>query len=149
MPLKVEFNTNQFRTEIRQFTEDVEDAIIEAIKDAGERFVTDARNMVKSQGGFGDRTTNLRSSIGYSILKDGKIIFGDFKGKKAEGVAAAKRAVEEVPKVKGFQLIGVAGMEYASIVEGKGMNVISIQAEALLVDLKDYMDIIEKRFNKK
>lgn len=149
MPLKVEFNTNQFRTEIRQFTGEVEDAIIEAMKYAGEDFVTSARNMAKSQGGFGDRTGNLRSSIGYAILKDGEVIFGDFKGKKAEGISAAKKTVEGVPKIKGFQLIGVAGMEYASVVESKGMNVISIQAETLLVDLKDYMNGIEKRFNKK
>jgi hypothetical protein len=148
MPLKVEFNTNQFRTEIKQLNGDVEDAIIEAMKYAGENFVKDARNMVKSQGGFGDRTANLRSSIGYAILKDGDVIFGDFKG-NAEGISAAKKTISEVQKVKGFQLIGMAGMDYASIVESKGMNVISIQAESLLVDLKDYMKVIEKRFNKK
>lgn len=148
MPITIK-NIDKIKGQLKSAAENIEFDIIEAMKDAGERFVTDARDMKESQGGFGDHSGNLRSSIGYAILKDGEVIFGDFKGKSAEGISAAKKTVEEVPKKKGFQLIGVAGMEYASAVESKGKNVISIQAEALIIDLKDHIKIIENRYNKK
>jgi len=109
----------------------------------GEQFVKDARQMKKSDGGFGDVTGNLRSSIGYFILKDGQIIKSNLKG-KASGKSAAQQFVETLPKKMGFQLIGIAGMNYASTVESKGKNVISIQAEAALIDLKDLLNDVIK-----
>lgn len=148
MPIKIK-NIDKIKGQLKSVAEKIEFDIIEAMKRAGEDFATSAREMKGSQGGFDDRTGNLRSSIGYCILKDGEVIFGDFKGKSTEGISAAKQAVSEVPKKQGFQLIGVAGMEYASAVESKGKNVISIQAEALIIDLKDYIEIIENRYNKK
>ena len=148
MPIKLQYNINQILGELNQFAQDIEDDIIESMKQAGEDFVTGAREMGKSKGGFGDVTKALRSSIGYVIRKDGEIIFGDFKG-NTEGVAAAKRAVEEVDKVDGLQLIGMAGMDYASRVESRGLNVITVQGDALFVDLKDYLKVIERKYNRK
>jgi hypothetical protein len=46
-----------------------------------------------------------------------------------------KTAIQDVVKPKGFQLIGVAGMNYASHVESKGYNVISYQADVCMVNL--------------
>ena len=44
---------------------------------------------------------------------------------------------------KGIQLIGIAGMNYASFVESKGYNVISYQADVCIVDLAMYLETLE------
>ena len=58
----------------KKFVGDVEEKMIMVMQYTGEQFVKDARQMKKSEGWFGDVTGNLRSSIGYFILKDGQII---------------------------------------------------------------------------
>lgn len=127
----------------KKFVGDMEDKMIMVMKYTGEQFVKDAREMKRSSGGFGDVTGNLRSSIGYFILKDGQIIHSNLRG-KASGKSAASKFVDSLPKQSGLHLVGVAGMEYASMVESKGRNVISIQAEAALIDLKDMLkDVTE------
>ncbi|HPE74692.1 MAG TPA: hypothetical protein PLC80_01310 [Draconibacterium sp.] len=147
MGLKIEFDIKHFRKEMDQLAAEIDNDIFESLQQAGEDFVAGARNMKKSEGGFGDVTGNLRSSIGYAIRRNGEIIFGNFDG-NSTGVAAAKRAIDEVEKNNGLQLIGVAGMDYASAVESKGFNVISYQGLMLMVDLTDYMKEIEKKYNK-
>jgi len=112
-----------------------EDKVIEALKYAGEEFVVKARNKAPKSlvtkkpedGSFNDRTGNLRASIGYVILKDGKVIESDFPGETATGVQNAKRAIDEVTKnhSDGLALIGVAGMSYAAAVESLGFDVIT------------------------
>lgn len=88
---------------------------------AGEEFVKIARN----SGKYDDDTGNLRSSIGYVIVIDGKIVTENFelskkKGTdKSTGVNQASRLAQDIAKIynKGFVLIGVAGMKYAVYVE--------------------------------
>lgn len=133
----------QAKITTKKFVGEMEDKMIMVMKYTGEQFVKDARNMKKSEGGFGDVTKNLRSSIGYFILKDGQILHDNLRG-KASGKSAARQFVESLPKKMGLQFIGIAGMNYASILESKGMNVISIQAESALIDLKDLMKDVTK-----
>ncbi len=114
----------------------MEKQIIKMLQYVGEEFVRDARRMHKAEGGFGDVTGNLRSSIGYFILKDGKIIQSNLEGNK-EGANAAKRLIGELEKRQGYQLIGVAGMNYATHVESKGLNVISLQSDMAIISLKE------------
>lgn len=147
MPLKIEFDIKHFRKEMEQLAADIDKDVFESLLQAGEDFVTGAREMKKSEGGFADVTGALRSSIGYAIRRDGEIIHGDFKG-NSTGVAAAKQAVEEEEKIKGLQLIGVAGMDYAGYLESKGFNVIAKQSMMLLIDLTDYMRVIQEKYNK-
>src|SRR5687768_10758084 len=94
------------------------DAITQRLQRIGEKFVTNARNKTKAEGGFGDITGNLRSSIGYVILYNGAQLNADFDGKTAEGVVFAKKAVADISAKypTGFCLIVVAGMEYAAAV---------------------------------
>lgn len=133
----------QVKITAKKFVGEVEEKMILVMQYTGEQFVKDARQMTRSEGGFGDVTGNLRSSIGYFILKDGQIIKSNLKG-KALGKSAAQQFVDSLPKKTGFQLIGIAGMNYASLVESKGKNVISIQAEAALIDLKDMLNDVTK-----
>jgi len=101
----------------------------------GEQCLNNARN----NGSYLDHTHNLRSSTGYVIVKDGKIVqMGDFipiKGGNEGaqgGTAFARQLVKEFPT--GIVLIVVAGMNYAAHVSAKGYNVLD-SAELLAEQL--------------
>ena len=126
---------------------DIERGIMMLFERAGEQFVSDARQALNISGAFPkgdytDRTSNLRSSIGYGIYKDGVTYVEDLDG-FGEGISAARSALNAIPK-RGWQLIGVAGMEYASAVESKGYNVITSQGDVaivqLTVDIRSFRD---------
>ena len=136
--MAIKVNIGTARVKLNRFVGETEEKMITILQFVGEEFVRDARKMKRSDGGFGDVTGNLRGSIGYFILKDGQIIQENLRG-KAQGKNEAKKALESLPKRTGLQLIGIAGMNYASLVEARGLNVISIQKEAALINLKDLM----------
>jgi hypothetical protein len=54
-----------------------------------------------------------------------------------------------VPQKEGYQLIGVAGMDYASHVESKGYNVITSQGDIALVNIERLLNKFKDRMNKK
>ena len=88
----------------------------------GEEFVNKAR----TKGEYMDDTGNLRSSIGYILIDNGKVINQNFSGNDAEGKIAAMDYANQIKsKYKGLVLIGIAGMEYAAAVEAKGYDVIT------------------------
>ncbi|SFS30783.1 hypothetical protein [Lutibacter maritimus] len=120
--LKALFKGAQFREVFEQFEEQTNNKFLEILQYLGEKFVNEAR----SNDTYKDRTGNLRSSIGYIILKDGKIIESNFSGKKVgknKGAEIANEIKTEYPD--GYVLIGVAGMNYAAAVEAKGFDVIT------------------------
>lgn len=130
----------------------IENDIIQILEYCGEQFVSEARqalniSAVFPKGDYSDRTTNLRSSIGYFVVSNGDIVSSGLKG-TSKGMTAAKRAIGGIPK-GGYQLIGVAGMEYASYVESMGYNVITSQQDTVLVDLKDLLKDYQRRMNDK
>lgn len=130
---------DSIRVSLDQWSDEIEEQIIRILTRVGEEFVKAAREMSKAQGGFGDDTGNLRSSIGYFLLKNGSVIEEKIYG-ASEGVAESKQIVEQMDKFIGYRLVGIAGMNYASYVESKGYNVISIQQELAFVNLKEYFD---------
>ena len=121
----------------------IEDGIIRRLEKVAYDFVTDARDQVKiDTGAFGairkaephlsagkylPDTGNLQSSIGFFILKDGVVISRNF-GSETEWAAAGMAVLTRVETLGGYQLIGVAGMDYASYLESKGFNVITSQS---------------------
>ncbi len=111
----------------------------------GEEFVNKARVLVT----YTDRTGNLRSSIGYSIYKDGELIDSNYKiakgGVKGEiqGESYANEINSQENFPKGYVLIGVAGMKYAKYVEAKHYDVITGSAPTTQ-DVKEFMDEIFK-----
>jgi hypothetical protein len=109
------------------------DAITQRLQFVGEKFVIAARN----NRTYKDVTGNLRSSIGYVILYNGKQLSDNFQG-TASGVVFAKKAVAEIRQKYpiGFVLIVVAGMDYAAAVEAKGFDVISTSSIEAKNDLK-------------
>ncbi len=92
--------------------------IIEALSMIGEECIKIAR----TQGNYTDQTGNLRSSIGFMIVQDGREVsqqgFEQVKG-GSEGVKVGKRVVKEVAKEfpQHSVLIVVAGMNYGIYVE--------------------------------
>jgi hypothetical protein len=122
MALTPKFSRNDLRHYMLKRLSGFETAIQDMFKQIGEEFVRDAR----STNTFKDQTRNLRGSIGYIILKDGRQIFGNFHGTtvgKSEAEKLLHEIKEEYPR--GFVLIVVAGMSYAAAVEAKGFDVIT------------------------
>ena len=116
---------------IRWSTEQLEKALIYI----GIQITNDARTRTKinseakvyphAKTGYYDITANLRSSIGFVILKNKKEIKKDFKGKlkgKSQGLSSA---LEVANQYNGLVLCIVAGMHYAVYVESRGYDVIS------------------------
>lgn len=125
------------QAEVNKYLEEqvkrVENLLIHNLSYVGERCLTAARD-TKS---YKDQTGNLRSSTGYVIAKDGKIVkTSDFKQVRAgkdgarDGAAFARQLVSEFPE--GVALIVVAGMNYASYVSAKGYDV--LDSSALLAE---------------
>lgn len=82
--------------------------------------------IARENGKYNDITGNLRSSIGYVVLLDGKpVIYGQhkqYKGKNGDGSAGAPAADALLKKLQakfpwGVVLIVCAGMKYAAYVE--------------------------------
>lgn len=126
--LRPKFNISQIHEFLAEKKARLEEALLMRMKRIGEQFVYNAR----TSADFTDRTGNLRSSIGYVILKDGKQLYDNFKQVSGgpDGVDAAKDVIEDAKKnfPTGYVLIGVAGMDYAAAVESKGFDVITTSA---------------------
>ena len=126
--IKPGFTQENINKIVNDWTGRIDKVIQSQLQYIGEVFVKTARQ----NGGYLDQTGNLRSSIGYIIVKNGSILHTNFKqaGKgsdKATGVAKAQEYAEEIASEhrNGYILICVAGMEYAAIVESRGRDVIT------------------------
>lgn len=110
-----------------------EEQIYKLMLKAGEEFVKYARK----KGNYQDRTGNLRSSIGYVIVKDGDILTENYElseggAERHPGMREAKRLISDLIGVysKGWVLIGVAAMPYAVYVEAiDNIDVVSLAAD--------------------
>jgi hypothetical protein len=115
------------------YVDRAEERIYRLLQRAGEEFVKIARK----KGNYEDRTGNLRSSIGYVIVKDGDILTENYELSKGgteryPGMREAKRLVSELASVysNGWVLVGVAAMPYAVYVEAiHNLDVISVATE--------------------
>lgn len=116
------FNIAQIAGVFNEATETIDNKALETLKYMGELFVNEAR----VKGNYNDRTGNLRSSIGYIIVNDGKVIEQNFettedgsdrKTGKDKAEDYAREVALQYPR--GLALIGVAGMEYALYVENR------------------------------
>lgn len=132
----------KLRASLDNQVKNIQKIVINALAYIGETAVKTARE----QGKYNDITGNLRSSIGYVILKDGKpVIGGNFEavsvppGKRTvkrpdgsiqtvkvggDGAKGKKQGEEFLRKLRskyprGIVLIVVAGMDYAAYVEFK------------------------------
>lgn len=92
--------------------------------------------VARLNGSYTDRSGNLRSSTGYVVVKDGRIIktssfdqvpskqssSGNKHNGSSEGKKFARKIISEFPN--GIALVEVAGMNYAGYVSAKGYDVL-------------------------
>lgn len=125
MKLKVAFDKRRFRQAVLNKMDRIDKAIISRLTYVGEQFVATAR----LNGTYQDRTGNLRSSIGYLVLKRGKVVsISSFESSNNNsGAITGKKFILELSEKfpAGYVLICAAGMEYAAAVESRGKDVIT------------------------
>ena len=133
MPINRKQTIAQIKASIQEVIKKKERVIIRNLSYLGEMCV----NKAKDSNEYKDQTGNLRSSIGYIILKDGVVLKkGGFEVVKEgdngsnTGYDFAKTLISG--KRVGYVLIVVAGMNYASYVEATGRDVIT-SAEQLAI----------------
>lgn len=122
MGIKPTFSSKDIEKSITERVNRIENAIIERLKLLGEKCVIQAR----VYGSYRDITGNLRSSVGYVITSNGKVIKENFNGDSAgtsKGKSLAKSIANEYQT--GHALIVVAGMHYAVQVESRGRDVLT------------------------
>lgn len=125
------FTQGDVRRMVQTLKERLSESVLQRLLYIGEQFIVDARN----SGTYTDRTGNLRSSIGYLILRSGVHLAENFHGKADEGRQRAKSVALSIEPPQGYVLIVVAGMDYAAAVEARGYDVLtssSIRAEKSL-----------------
>lgn len=139
-------NINEIYRGIDDFVDYKTRKSIEILSYIGEQF----ENTAKQDGSYTDQTANLRNSIGYVVVVDGKIKKNSFPNNMSE---ADQESIEHVKQLaenySGLSkdspvLIGVAGMEYAAAVESKGYEVISNSADKAEEILKRVIKELEK-----
>lgn len=124
-------------SEIERYTDEqierLKTALLRTLMYIGETCLNKAR----STDSYKDQTGNLRSSLGYIITANGRVIkSSDFAVVKSgsqgakDGLAYAKKVAREFPQ--SMCLIVVAGMNYAAYVSAKGLDV--LDSSELLAD---------------
>lgn len=117
---------------INEQVERTTNALVYNLCSIGERVL----NAARSTNSYKDQTGNLRSSLGYVVAIDGKVVqMSDFapSDKKTEktpdkvtgqreGKAYAQQLLDKFPT--GIVLLVVAGMNYAAYVSAKGYDVL-------------------------
>lgn len=128
---------------IQQQIERNQRAIINAFEYAG----VACQNEARENGGYTDRTGNLRSSIGYAIIVDGQIHSSSTESNTG-GEVARQQILELASKFPhGIALVLVAGMKYAAHVEAINLNVLTsaeLLAEQLVPSLMKQLGFIPK-----
>ena len=124
MGLKAFFNNATIVADLQRFAREQESKFIEAMAYIGDDFVNAARsiNTYENQSGA------LRSSIGYSVVKNGRTVSFNIEGDSSEGKAEAANFVNlkiAEGEQTGIYLIVFAGMEYALYVEARGYDVLT------------------------
>ncbi len=120
--------------------EELERLLIKRFTMTGEECVRIARE----SGSYNDITGNLRSSIGYVVLQDGKPVvngaskqYSGTKGNGEAGPAAAEALLNQLQAKfpRGIVLIVCAGMNYAAYVENVRHKDVLTTAELLMESL--------------
>lgn len=127
--------------------------VIRNLQRLGEQAVIYARNRSGAESWY-DQTGNLRSSVGYVIALDGKIVrTGGFSQilDGVEGTEEGKQFAKEMAASSSgrYVLIVVAGMNYASYVEEmENKDVLASSALFVERELPKMIQRIEKQINR-
>lgn len=147
MGLTPKFNQSAIDAVMKQAEEIHTNKIVRVLRFVGEKAVNEA----KANGSYRDITANLRNSIGYVIVLNGKVIDENFEA-SAQGIEPTTEnpvrygknlAYQIAKRHKQIALIVVSGMKYGLAVEARGRNVLTsaeqlanIEVPRLLSQLK-------------
>lgn len=119
----------------------IDDFILQRFIELCDERIQIQRNKISPEG-YDDRTGQLRSSVGYLIYKNGKVVHENFKlspygTDKEPGIKEGRQlAFGQLRASEGWGIIMVAGMEYASWLESNhGRTVLSSATFGLEDDL--------------
>lgn len=106
------------------------------------RVAADVINEAKDNADYTDRTSILRSSTGFRVYEDKKIIGQLFEGKNSEGVEIGKSIVSKMNEARDPSLIFTAGAEYATSVRERGYTVLNafIDKNEIFNEIKSYLE---------
>ncbi|MFW6145233.1 MAG: hypothetical protein ACOC4Y_00400 [bacterium] len=141
-----DWTDEQIERVFRKQRNDVRETAIEYFKYIGEQFV----NLARENGQYTDRTGNLRSSVGFVVVENGRILYEDYQlaDKGSDRHTGMAKAVEfaraRSGEIKGIGLIGFAGMEYASAVEKKGYDVITGSTPAVEKIMREVIERMDE-----
>lgn len=125
MPIKRLTSQSQIESTIQKRMQRIRKAVIATLSYVGEQCIREAR----ISGKYTDQTGNLRSSIGYIILDNGRVIKKSSFTLVKDGKKGVNKGKEFRDKLitennRGIVLIVLAGMDYAKYVEAMGLNVL-------------------------
>lgn len=121
MGLRFIGNNNAINQRFAEAQTDVTNRMVRILRYCAEMAINEAR----LNGNYRDVTGNLRSSVGYTIIVDGKILEENYSG-NSEGISKGKSVARELlTQQPEIGLVIVAGMKYASQVESRGRNVLT------------------------
>lgn len=148
MGLKANFSQSDIENMFAVRMQRIDQAVISRLQFIAETFVNNAR----ANGTYLDQTGNLRSSIGYVVLKNGNTISENFESAqkgtdKTTGLNTGKSYINKLKaKYKtGYVLICVAGMNYAAAVESKGRDVLTASSIEAKAQLKQAINNFKKK----
>lgn len=133
MGIRMATKVDEIQVAINAEIERIKTLTIRALAYLGEKCVIEARDRSPEESWF-DQTGNLRSSVGYVISYDGKIVqYSEFRQVKdgSEGKKTGKEFAEELVRKYSnkYVLVVVAGMNYAEYVEAMDNKVVLASAE--------------------
>ncbi len=151
MGIKPRFSNADVRQMFAVKLQRIEQVILNRLILVGETFVRNAR----LNGSYLDQTGNLRSSIGYIVLKNGRTVHENYEEAqsgtdKSKGVQSAKQFISELKSnfTNGYTLIVVAGMDYAAAVESLGKDVLTSSGKQAEIDLRFALKEISRKVKK-
>lgn len=150
----------RIKAKVEQMKRDIRANLQATLSKVGEDAIAEAR----LSGNYQNPTGNLRNSIGYAVVRNGKKVDGHSNGtaepiekegtdRKASEKGYKKHVKQMMIDEKGqMQLIVVAGMEYGFFVETKrGRNVLqsakTMVEKTVPEEIEDLKNLIIEKFN--
>lgn len=139
MGVKPKFGDGAVAAHVKAFQVRLEKATVFMLQNLGEKLAKYA----KERHNYQDQTGNLTNSIGYAVVRQGKILTYGGENQPGEGAAEGLKVAQQMAATlpHSFSLIIVAGMNYAAYVEAKGYNVI---LPAQLKAMKDFPATVQR-----
>lgn len=146
MGIEQKFSNNKLDQLLQEIPQILSQEIIRSFSYLGEQCVKRIRDRSGDDSWY-DQTGNLRSSIGYAVIENGKKIiesaFQSVKPTANEGANEGRKMIDELATqyANTYALVVVAGMEYAEYVEAmKGKDVLASTEIWAKREMQRYLD---------